>query len=161
MTKEEIKQAFSMREIVERYGFKPNRAGFILCPFHKDKKSASCKIYKDSFYCFGCHEHGDVFSFIQKMDNCDFKTAFYSLGGEYEKPSRKSKTALYRLEKAREMRKKQDDKLKEKQKQINNTIHESRELINNLVEGSDEWWDAMDAYSMAIIKDINMEGDTN
>ena len=34
MTREEIKQQYSMRDIVERYGFKPNRAGFISCPFH-------------------------------------------------------------------------------------------------------------------------------
>ena len=44
MTKEEIKQSVKMSEILSRYGLKPNRAGFICCPFHKEK-SASCKIY--------------------------------------------------------------------------------------------------------------------
>lgn len=33
MTKEEIKQSVKMPEILSRYGLKPNRAGFICCPF--------------------------------------------------------------------------------------------------------------------------------
>ena len=39
MTKEELKQRYSMKEIVEQYGFRPNRAGFIRCPFHTGRKS--------------------------------------------------------------------------------------------------------------------------
>ena len=46
MTTEEIKQSVKMPEILSRYGLKQNRAGFICCPFHKEK-SASCKIYDD------------------------------------------------------------------------------------------------------------------
>ena len=33
MTKEEIKQQNSMRDVLNRYGMVPNRAGFIQCPF--------------------------------------------------------------------------------------------------------------------------------
>ena len=44
MTKDEIKQIYSMSEIVERYGFKPNRSGFIRCPFHPGDKTASKSI---------------------------------------------------------------------------------------------------------------------
>ena len=51
MTKDEIKQSVKMSEILSRYGLKPSRAGFICCPFHKEK-SASCKIYDGSFYCW-------------------------------------------------------------------------------------------------------------
>lgn len=47
-----------------------------LCPFHKEK-SGSFYIYTAtaSYYCFGCHEHGDVFSFVMKMDNVSFPEA--------------------------------------------------------------------------------------
>jgi DNA primase len=47
-----------------------------LCPFHKEK-SGSFYLYPatSSYYCFGCHEHGDVFSFVMKMDNVSFPEA--------------------------------------------------------------------------------------
>jgi len=158
MTKEEIKQTYSMREIVERYGIRVNRAGFCNCPFHKGDRTASLKIYKDSYHCFGCNSNGDIFTFIQNMDNCDFKTAFYSLGGEYQKPTKASKTALYRLEQARKNKEKEEQKIKEKIVRNNTLIHASRELFKQSEPLSDDWWFYMDIYYMALIKDINMEG---
>lgn len=54
---------------------KPNRAGFISCPFHTEK-SASCKLYKDNrFHCFGCQADGDVIDFVMKQEGIDFLTA--------------------------------------------------------------------------------------
>ena len=82
MTVDDLKEQYSMRDIVERYGLHVDRGGFIHCPFHQGDRTASLKVYKDSFYCFGCSEHGDIFKFIMLMDNCDFKTAFKSLGGD-------------------------------------------------------------------------------
>ena len=40
----EIKNTYSMRDIVERYGFHPNRAGFISCPFHQGDRTPSLKV---------------------------------------------------------------------------------------------------------------------
>jgi DNA primase len=47
-----------------------------LCPFHKEK-SGSFHLYaaQGNYYCFGCHEHGDVFTFVMKMDNVSFPEA--------------------------------------------------------------------------------------
>jgi len=44
-----------------------------LCPFHGEK-TASFNVHatKQFYYCFGCHEKGDVFSFIQKVENITF-----------------------------------------------------------------------------------------
>ena len=84
MTAEEIKQTYSMTDIVGRYGLRPNRAGFIKCPFHVGDHTASLKIYKDNFYCYGCGATGDIFKFVMLMDSCSFKDAFLSLGGEYD-----------------------------------------------------------------------------
>ena len=82
MTKEEIKDLYSMKDILERYGLpQPNRAGFICCPFHKEK-TASMKIYKKDFHCFGCGANGDIFTFVMLMDGLTFKEAFKELGGE-------------------------------------------------------------------------------
>jgi DNA primase len=47
-----------------------------LCPFHKEKTgSFSVNPSKGIYYCFGCHEHGDVFSFVMKMDGLSFPEA--------------------------------------------------------------------------------------
>jgi len=44
-----------------------------LCPFHGEKTpSFSVHATKQFYYCFGCHEKGDVFTFIQKVENITF-----------------------------------------------------------------------------------------
>ena len=153
MTVDEIKQTYSMREIVERYGIKVKRDGMCSCPFHGADKHASMKIYKDSFHCFACGKNGDIFTFVQNMDNCDFNTAFYSLGGEYQKPTKASKTALYRMRKARKKREREEQKKKELIVKNNTMIHASRELMRQSEPLSDDWWYYMDIYHMALLKD--------
>ncbi|MDF2885830.1 MAG: primase [Lacrimispora sp.] len=83
MTVEEIKDTYSMRDIVERYGFQTNRKGFIPCPFHNGDRHASLKVYDKDFHCHACGANGDIFSFIQMMDDVGFKEAFIELGGDY------------------------------------------------------------------------------
>lgn len=97
MTSEEIKAEYSMRDIVGRYGFVPNRTGFIPCPFHQGDRQPSLKVYERDFHCHACGENGDIFDFIQRMEDVDFKEAFYSLGGTYPETSRKS-AAIRRAE---------------------------------------------------------------
>ena len=46
------------------------------CPFHKEK-TPSFKVHatRQYFYCFGCGEKGDVFTFVQKIENITFPEA--------------------------------------------------------------------------------------
>ena len=47
-----------------------------LCPFHKEKTGSFSVNATGQFYnCFGCHEHGDVFTFVMKMDSLSFPEA--------------------------------------------------------------------------------------
>src|SRR4051794_25834340 len=47
-----------------------------LCPFHKEKSpSFSVHATKQFFHCFGCGASGDVFSFVQKIENITFPEA--------------------------------------------------------------------------------------
>ena len=47
-----------------------------LCPFHKEKTpSFSVHATKQFYYCFGCGEKGDVFKFVQKIENISFPEA--------------------------------------------------------------------------------------
>lgn len=68
-----IKDRLTMVDVVERYGFEPNRAMFICCPFH-DEKTPSMKIYagEKGYTCFGCGDSGDVISFVQKLFKLPF-----------------------------------------------------------------------------------------
>ena len=47
-----------------------------LCPFHKEKTgSFSVNAAGGYYYCFGCHETGDVFKFVMKLDSLSFPEA--------------------------------------------------------------------------------------
>ncbi len=47
-----------------------------LCPFHKEKTpSFSVHATRQFFHCFGCGASGDVFTFVQKMENITFPEA--------------------------------------------------------------------------------------
>lgn len=48
------------------------------CPFHSEK-NPSFTVYEDSFYCFGCGEHGDIIDFIMKIEGVEFKDALKKL----------------------------------------------------------------------------------
>ena len=47
-----------------------------LCPFHKEKTpSFSVHATRQFYHCFGCGESGDVFKFVQKIENVTFLEA--------------------------------------------------------------------------------------
>lgn len=60
-----VKRSVTTRQAAERYGYKPDRAGKICCPFHPDKHP-SMKV-DDRYYCFGCQTTGDVIDFTAKL----------------------------------------------------------------------------------------------
>lgn len=63
---EEVKQRLNIRQVVEFYGFKVNRANQFICPFHNDHKP-SASIKKDYFNCFVCGAGGDLITFTAKL----------------------------------------------------------------------------------------------
>lgn len=76
---EQIKQRISIAEIVGEYvQLKSAGVGSLkgLCPFH-DEKSPSFNVRGDQgfYHCFGCGEGGDVYKFLQKVENITFYEA--------------------------------------------------------------------------------------
>lgn len=140
MTKEKIKDLYSMKDILERYGLpQPNRAGFICCPFHREK-TASMKIYPRDFNCFGCGANGDIFTFIMLMDGLTFKEAFKELGGDTDN-SFSTRLKIYQAQKKREMQWKAEEKLRQKRELNYLLMDVYRKWIDRLEPLSDAWAD--------------------
>lgn len=159
MNTEQIKDLYSMKDILERYGLpQPNRAGFICCPFHKEK-TASMKIYKKDFHCFGCGANGDIFTFVMLMDGLTFKEAFKELGGENDN-SFSTRLKIYQAQKKREMQRKTEEKLKRKREMNYPLMEVYRKWLDRLEPLSDAWADTYNAlqyqeYLWEVLNDPN------
>lgn len=75
---DELKSRIAIEGVVERY-LPLRRSGqnyFGRCPFHEDR-NPSLVIYPQtqSFYCYGCQAHGDVFSFLMRIEKLSFPEA--------------------------------------------------------------------------------------
>lgn len=71
----DIKRLVKMETVLAWYSIKPNRAGYIPCPFHKDK-TPSLKIYEDGgWHCFGCGAGSDLIDFVMQMEHVTFPDA--------------------------------------------------------------------------------------
>lgn len=144
MTKEDIKEQVNMTDVLREYGIEVNR-GMCKCPFHDDRKP-SMKVYRDGVTCFTCGKSWDVFSFIQQRDNCDFKTAFLSLGGTYK---RESGTARLLAKAKREAERQRRDRRRLTNKELSSVITKALMICQNIDEiyepYSDEWCEAKNA----------------
>jgi DNA primase len=74
-----VKQQADIVKIIGGYiTLKKSGAGTMkgLCPFHGEKTpSFSVHAVRQFYHCFGCNESGDVFSFVQKIENVGFPEA--------------------------------------------------------------------------------------
>ena len=61
----QIKAAITTRRAAEYYGLKVSRNGMTCCLFHQDNHP-SMKV-DDRYYCFGCHQTGDVIDFVSRL----------------------------------------------------------------------------------------------
>lgn len=77
-TVEEIREKNDIVEVISSYVrlTKKGSTYFGLCPFHNEKTgSFSVSPIKQMYYCFGCHEGGNVITFLQKYENYTFPEA--------------------------------------------------------------------------------------
>jgi DNA primase len=82
---DEIKSKVDIVDLVSETGVKLRHAGRNytgFCPFHDNKHTPSFVVWPESgtWRCFGqCNEGGDVFKFVMKRENLDFKEALDKL----------------------------------------------------------------------------------
>jgi len=80
---EEVKSRLNIADVIGEYvSLRPASAGSLkgLCPFH-DEKSPSFNVRpaQGFYHCFGCGEGGDVYKFVQQMDQLNFTEAVEKL----------------------------------------------------------------------------------
>jgi DNA primase len=85
--KEIVKQQADIVRVVGDY-VKLKKAGaqnyLGLCPFHNEKTpSFSVHATRQFFHCFGCAESGDVFTFVQKIENITFPEAVRAVAQKF------------------------------------------------------------------------------
>lgn len=140
MTREEIKDNLTMKEVLAQYGIKV-RGNMCSCPFHGADKHPSMQIFKDGYKCHTCLEHGDIFKFVQKMEGCDFKGAFLKLGGSYEKHKSETARTLSKMhfDSVRQKRQQAENEEKQFQHDFSEAISILRSVIRVYEPFSDEW----------------------
>ena len=156
MTSEEIKNSITMKEILIRYGLPaPNRSGFISCPFHRGDRTPSMKIYTRDYHCYACGENGDVFSFVQRMEDISFREAFLTLGGTYSREDEVSfatKLRRYRIRKKKELESRQAEQDRREKQSLIRQTDELWWCIRLYPPLSDPWCDAYNAWQKAVYR---------
>lgn len=81
---EDIKQRIDIVDLISQHATlkRAGRNYMALCPFHSEKTpSFHVDPARQSWHCFGaCGTGGDIFGFIMKKENCDFRDALRMLG---------------------------------------------------------------------------------
>lgn len=79
-----IKEAVSMQDVANRYGFEVDRAANMICPFHNDSHP-SLHIYPSErgWHCFVCNAGGSVIDFVKKLFNLDARQAAIRLDNDF------------------------------------------------------------------------------
>lgn len=78
----DLKVKYNLAEVLRETvtGLRPSGMGEYIgsCPFHQEK-TASFRVNKTRYHCFGCHVHGDIFSWIGHTRGLNFNQSVMSL----------------------------------------------------------------------------------
>ena len=138
---DEVKANNDIRDVMRSYGVYINSRGYCCCPFHGEK-TPSMKVYKNNTaHCFGCGADCDVIDFVQRMENCDFKTAYRLLGGIDRELTREEKRQFAREKAEREKRLQEQERINKQIFQFENAEANLTRQIYALSGHREQWFD--------------------
>lgn len=119
-TAERIKTVVTMPDIYEKYGFEPNRAGFIVCPFHRED-TPSLGIYRGgtTWHCFGCGAGGSVIDFVMRLFSLSFRQAIVRIDNDFGLHLTPGRPDIRRTAEIEKERKRQKQETQKRQDQLN------------------------------------------
>lgn len=126
---EEIKSLITMDDILDKYGFEKNRAGYITCPFHSEK-TASLKINRSgkSFKCYGCRASGTVIDFVMMLFNINIGQALLRINEDFNLNLSSKRADSRKIIELREQQRKKRAELEAYRKQYDDNIMEFKRL---------------------------------
>ena len=129
-----IRHSVPMKDLASMYGYKVTPSGFMRCPFHGDSHP-SMKVYdKDKgYYCFVCHQGGDIFDFVRKHDGLAFEPAVRHIAEMFSIPLSDEKTELSpKDKKAISDKKRQREAAEKARRDAENSLNVLSEHIHRL-----------------------------
>ena len=127
----QIKEHLTARQVVELYGFHPDRGGYIQCPFHAGDNHGSLKVYdgdKSGWHCFGCGKSGTVIDFVMEMERCSFVDALKKLDADFHLGLSDSKESYRNYRKRLSQRRREEIERKIKKDALEIKIAQRRAL---------------------------------
>lgn len=125
-----VRELVPARDAAERYGFTPNRAGYICCPFHNER-TPSLKLFPDGGWkCFGCGKGGSAIDFMMELFDLDFRQAVVRLDMDFSLNLTGEKPAPAALEERRRERQRRAE-LAAEEEVLNKEfyrLHQNRQL---------------------------------
>lgn len=133
--KEAILNVLTMKDIINKYNIPVNRQ-MCNCPFHKDK-TASMKIYENTFYCFSCNRAGDLIQFVQYLFGLNFQEAMEKINYDFNLGLQTrgifNKKEIIKIQKEYEEKKNKELAEKQKQNELLNKACKKVRIYNNIL----------------------------
>lgn len=151
-----IRERLTAEDVARHYGFEPDRAGFIRCPFHRGDHTASLKLYPDQggFHCFGCGAHGSVIDFVMQLFGLSFPQALlrlnldFGLGLSADRPGPSAASRMLR-ERRREAEEREDCRLEYRRR---TALY--RAMWDALMSGEPPSFEAMSPLYCAALREL-------
>lgn len=136
---ENIIKNVSIEMIIDHYQLARTKAGFIRCPFHKEK-TPSLKIYPktNSWHCFGCGAGGDIIDFVRRMEKLSFVAACQRIEAIFGINQRPITFAEMRQRKNAKLQKMQEQRILEKDKEARDVLTLYAQWLHNHAEATPE-----------------------
>jgi DNA primase len=152
----QIKEVYSMKDILHRCNIKIHRGGFCTCVFHSGDNTPSMKVYDKGYYCFACGKGGDLIDFVQNYHGLSFNDACKWISGEELTKSTKQQIAYAKIrrDKQEKRRLEGEKELKEANQELTGLWQECLRTVptSELDPFPEEWTEAYNKWQLACYK---------